>query len=205
MKQGKPEPVIKKALGKKWDRLDDIVKQHYDICPGENTTLNLRGEMSEVYHSNIAKLYLLPGRIFGALVPYRGKNVPTLVRNWTSTNNYNAMFWYRTLHFPDRPEVIFQSRMEHLGGNEIVEYVKYGMGMRMALFEEQRALVYKGLGYVLCIGRVKIPIPNWMILGSATIVEKAITDKLLHLDFEIRHPLFGKTFSYSGDFIILDG
>ncbi|MES9833196.1 MAG: DUF4166 domain-containing protein [Candidatus Thiodiazotropha sp. DIVDIV] len=204
MKKEKLEPVIKQALGTNWEALSEIVKQHYDITPGEDTTLILRGEMSEVYHSTIAKLYLLPGRIFGALVPYRGKKIPTVVKNWTSAKNSKAMFWYRTLHFPNRPQVIFQSRMEHLAGNEIIEYVKYGMGIRMALFEDNHSLVYKSLGYVLRIGRLKLPIPNWMILGNATIVERATSDTLLHLDFEIVHPLFGKTFSYAGEFAIVN-
>ena len=204
MKQEKQQPVIKQALGSNWNALSKIVKQHYDITPGEEATLFLRGEMSEVYHSNIAKLFLLPGRIFGALVPYRGKNIPTIVKNTTTTNNKRAMFWHRTLNFPNRPEVVFQSRMEYLADNEIIEYVKYGMGIRMALYEENRALVYKGLGYVLKIGRMRLPIPNWLILGSATIVEKALSEQLLHLDFKIIHPLFGKTFSYTGEFVILD-
>lgn len=94
--------------------------------------------------------------------------------------------------------------MEHLADNEIIEYVKYGMGIRMALFEENHSLVYKSLGYVLRIGRLKLPIPNWMILGNATIVERAISDTLLHLDFKIVHPLFGKTFSYAGEFAIVN-
>ena len=198
------QPVIKKALGKHWDELSHIVKRHYDITPGKNISLTLRGEMSEVYHSKIAKLFLLPGRIFGALVPYRGKNIPTIVKNWTSGGNDKAMFWYRTLHFPNKSPVIFQSRMEHLTDNEIIEYVKYGMGIRMALFEQDSSLVFKGLGYVWKIGDLTILIPNWMILGDAVIVEKAISEEALHLNFEIVHPVFGKTFSYTGIFSILE-
>jgi hypothetical protein len=203
MNNDKPQPVIKQALGGHWNQLSHIIKQHYNICPGENTSLTLRGEMSEVYHSKIAKLFLLPGRIFGALVPYRGKNIPTVVKNWTSSSNSKAMYWYRTLHFPNRSPVIFQSRMEHLKENKIVEYVRYGLGIRMALFEEDQALVYKSQGYILKLGELKLTIPDWMILGHARIVEKALTEKMLHLDFEIVHPLFGKTFSYTGVFSIL--
>jgi hypothetical protein len=205
MQQNKIEPVIKKALGNRWEQLSDAIKRHYDICPGEDNTLNLHGEMSEVFHSNIAKLFLLPGRLFGALVPYRGRNIPTQVTNWTCKLNNNAMYWHRTLKFPGHPEVIFQSRMEHVTGNEIIEYVKYGMGIRLALFEENHALVYRGLGYVMRLGNLKLPIPNWLVLGEATIVEEAVSDHAVRLDFKMIHPVFGKTFGYSGYFAIEAG
>ncbi|MEW8696410.1 MAG: hypothetical protein AB2548_13385, partial [Candidatus Thiodiazotropha sp.] len=64
--------VIEKALGDKWNKLDSIIKLHYGLKPGHDTQLHLRGTMNEVYHSRIGKLFLIPGRIFGALVPYKG-------------------------------------------------------------------------------------------------------------------------------------
>jgi len=190
---------------KEWNDLGEIVKRHYDITPGENSDMTIQGTMSEVYHSNIAKLFLLPGRIFGALVPYRGKQIPTRVKNWTRGNNHRAMFWHRTLEFPNKASVIFQSRMEHVSGNEIIEFVKYGMGIRMAMSVEERALIFKSVGYVWKVGPVTIPIPNWAILGDAEIIEKALSNKEFFIDFNMIHPLFGKTFSYTGTFQIVDG
>lgn len=81
MLQVKQQPVIKKSLGEDWDKLPDIVKLHYDIIPGESSNIIIKGVMDEVYHSPVAKLFLLPGRIFGALVPYKGKKISTEVRN----------------------------------------------------------------------------------------------------------------------------
>ncbi|MCU7920810.1 MAG: DUF4166 domain-containing protein [Candidatus Thiodiazotropha sp. (ex Epidulcina cf. delphinae)] len=202
MSQSTPLPVIRKALGDRWDELETIVKRHYDITPGNKTSMTIKGVMGEVYHSKIAKLFLLPGRLFGALVPYQGKNIPTEVRNWTTNDNSMAMFWHRTLHFPDKAPVIFSSRMEHINGNEIVEYVKHGMGIRMLLSEHDASLVFKGIGYVWKIGHITLHIPNWMILGDAVIIEKALSETAFFMDFKITHPLFGRTFSYSGTFAI---
>ena len=195
-------PVIQKALGEQWDDLGHIVKQHYDLSPGTATNMLIEGIMSNVYHSNIAKLFLLPGRLFGALVPYRGNQIPTQVRNWTEVGNDKAMFWYRTLHFPNRTPVIFRSRMENIGGNEIIEFVRFGMGIRMRLSVREAALIFESIGYVWKIGVLSIPIPNWALLGDAVIIEKPYSEREFDIDFIIRHPLFGKTFSYSGRFAI---
>jgi hypothetical protein len=194
--------VIQKALGENWNKLDSIVKLHYDLKPGCNTELHLRGTMREVYHSKIGKLFLLPVRIFGALVPYKGSDIPTEVKNWTSKDNPHAMFWHRKLFFPNKHPVVFSSRMEHIHENEIIEYVNYGMGIRLRIYTQNKSLHFQSLGYTWKVGPVTLSIPNWATLGEAEIVEKAISDRELFVDFNMIHPLFGKTFSYSGSFTI---
>ncbi len=195
-------PVIKKALGDKWNELDTIVKQHYDITPGDECQMVIRGVMSEVFHSKIAKLFLLPGRFLGALVPYKGRDIPTEVKNWTTQYNRHAMYWHRTLLFPNKPPITFCSRMEHSVGNEIIEYVKYGVGIRLHTDVSDNALCFRSLGYIWKIGALKINIPNWVILGDAEIIEKSLSDKQFFIDFNMTHPLFGRTFSYTGTFEI---
>jgi hypothetical protein len=194
--------VLQKALGESWSEMNDTIKLHYDLKPGGVTELHMQGIMHEVYHSWIGKLYLLPGRLFGALVPYQGKNIPTEVRNRASCNRHCAMHWHRQLTFPGKKPVIFQSRMVHHQGSEIIEYVGYGLGIRLHVFTQDGALHYRSRGYLWKVGSLRLRLPNWLILGEAEIVEKAISEKDLSLDFNIRHPWFGKTFSYSGHFRI---
>jgi len=202
MLKERQQPVIKKALGENWDKLADVIKRHYDITPGQSSNMTIKGIMDEVYHSSIAKLFILPGRIFGALVPYKGKNIPTEVHNWTTIDNNEAMFWHRTLTFPGKSPAIFKSRMEHIKNDEIIEYVRYGMGIRMKMSVENGALIFKSIGYVWKLAGMEIPIPNWAILGDAEIIEKAISDDEFFIDFKIIHPLFGRTFAYSGVYAI---
>ncbi len=202
MSANERKPVIERALGERWNKLDTIIKLHYGLTPGCETQLYLRGTMREVYHSKIGKLFLLPGRLFGALVPYKGKQIPTEVRNWTTSDNHQAMYWHRQLFFPNRSPAIFRSRMEHILDDEIVEYVNYGLGIRLKTFTRNNALHFRSLGYIWKLGPLTLSIPNWLILGDAEIVEKAISDNELFVDFNMVHPLFGRTFAYSGSFSI---
>ncbi len=192
--------IMQKALGEQWDLLDNIVKRHYEMAPGIPSDMTIHGSMDQVFHSNIAKLFMLPGRVFGALVPYRGIDIPTEVKNWTKGDNRKAMFWHRTLQFPGKPLTEFKSRMEYAGGDEIIEYVKYGLGLCMRMSVNDGALVFTSSGYVWDIGLARIPIPTWAILGDAQIIERAVSDKEFYIDFNMVHPLFGQTFSYSGTF-----
>lgn len=72
----------------------------------------------------------------------------------------------------------------------------------MRISEKNGALIFTRLGYIWNIGGIRIPIPNWAILGDAEITEQAISDDEFHIDFNMVHPLLGKTFSYSGCFSI---
>ncbi|MET0001350.1 MAG: DUF4166 domain-containing protein [Candidatus Thiodiazotropha lotti] len=202
MKTEKPTSIMKLALGEQWDLLDDIVKSHYEMAPGTTANVTIHGRMDQVFHSNIAKLFLLPGRAFGALVPYRGRNIPTEVRNWTRGDNQRSMFWHRVLQFPGKPKTEFKSRMEYAGGSEIIEFVKYGLGIRMRMSVKDGALVFISAGYVWDMGGARVPIPTWAILGDAEIIEKGISDDEFYIDFNMVHPLFGRTFGYSGVFSI---
>ena len=197
-------PVIRQAVGDSWGELANIVKQHYGITPEQLSKMTIKGIMDEVYHSKIAKLFLLPGRIFGALVLYKGILIPTEVNNLTSENNEKAMFWHRILNFPNKPPLIFALRMEYVGGNDIIEYVRYGMWIRMAMSVKDGALVFKSKGYVWNIVGMALPIPTWLILGNAIIIEKAMSDNQFYIDFTMIHPLLGKIFSYSGFFHIAE-
>ncbi len=204
MHSNKQEPVIKKALGNEWKKLAPAVKRHYDLNPESQDSLTLVGIMNEVYHSPVAKLFVLVGRIFGALVSQQGVEIATVVRNLAQTREENMLMWHRTLYFHDKEPVIFESRMVTENPNEVIEFVKFGMGIRMKLSVVDQALVYRGISYLWKIAGFSIPLPNWLLLGEAEIIESACADDKVQLDFKIRHPLLGTTFRYSGTFSITE-
>ncbi|MCP3662741.1 MAG: DUF4166 domain-containing protein [Gammaproteobacteria bacterium] len=94
--------------------------------------------------------------------------------------------------------------MEYAQADEIIEYVRYGMGIRMRMSVLNGALVFKSLGYVWQLGGVTLPIPTWAILGDTEIIEQAISDNEFYIDFKMTHPILGRTFAYSGTFSIVD-
>lgn len=199
------QSVIGRALGDDWVRLDPVLRRHYGIVPGSDQQRLMLGIMSHVDHSLIAKLFLLPGRLFGALIAYRGTDIPATVRNWTTEADKQAMFWHRRFRFPHGREAIFASRMVYAGGDEIVEYVRFGLGIRMQLSVDAGALVYRSRGYQWDLGKLKLRFPDWLLLGAGEIREAGLSDAGFEMAFEMRHPLFGRSFSYAGRFELDQG
>jgi hypothetical protein len=190
---------IRQALGSDWPSLGEVIRRHYDLPPRTETRLEVEGTM-EVTVSPIGRLFVTAGRLFDALVPFRGENIPVTVRNWSQTDS-KAMFWHRTFRYPERPPIVFRSRMVYAGGEEIVEYVKFGLGIRMRLCAEGETLRYDSRGYQWDLGPLTLRIPDWLLLGKAVIREVPESDETFRVEFTIDHPLWGRTFGYAGNFV----
>jgi hypothetical protein len=189
--------IMEQALGPAWARLGSAVRQHYDIAPGADERRVMHGTM-RVSHAWWATPVLTAGRIFGALLDRAGEGIPVRVENWTARGS-RALHWHRTFAFPLKP-IVFRSRMEHAGGDEIVEYVRGGLGIRMRLSEQEGALVYEGIRYQWDLGPLSLPIPDWLLAGKASIREWSLDEERFAMEFHIRHPLFGEAFCYAGEF-----
>jgi len=200
-------PIFARALGDHWQKLAPAVKGHYDLSPCSDDELVLKGEMS-VYYPRPAFFLLGMARLFGGLVLLREDNISVQVKN-SSLLDSGAIFWHRTFNVPGRKQpVMFRSQMEYAGGDEIVEYVgsspRMKLGVRMKISENEGALNFQSVGYTLRIGFIEMPIPGHFFLGRALITERAVGINEISMDFSIKHPLFGKIYSYRGRFFLPD-
>lgn len=192
------QPVIRRALGERWDTLHATVRRHYNLPCGDLQEMELRGRM-DVDHCAAVKPVLLIGRLFGALPARRGSDIEVTVYN---RGDANSLHFHRRFFFPDRRPLVFKSRMQHLADDEIVEFVRFGMGIRMRLTEAEGRLRYTSNGYLWRLGPLKLRIPDWLLLGRAVIDEYGIDDNTIGLSFDIHHPLWGHTFAYCGRFAL---
>lgn len=189
---------IKTALGEDWERLHPVIQRHCDLPPDAEKTCQAIGRM-DVTISGLGRVFVMVSRLFDALVPYAAKQITILVKNSFSKTG-DVMYWHRTFNYPDHRPVVFQSRMVHESNNVIVEYVRFGLGIRMALSIEEDALRYDSRGYLWDLRIVRLYIPDWLLMGKAIIREIPIDDEGFKVEFEIDHPWWGRTFGYRGQF-----
>jgi hypothetical protein len=160
----------------------------------------LQGIMEEIHHAPLIKPLLLLARAFDALVPLQGRDIPVEVRNSTDPHRPHALFFHRTFRFPGGHAAIFKSHMRPGRPGEIIELLRFGLGIRMRVEERDGALIYTALEHCWKLGPWFLGIPNWALLGDAVIVESGLSEHELRLDFRIDHPLLGRTFGYRGRF-----
>lgn len=196
------EPVLKQALGSEWSSLAPVIQAHYGLTPFTDEQVRLKGNMDRVFHSRVVSPLIPVAALAGAMVPYRGHNIPIEVMNY-SVPGKPSYFWRRTFFFPGKKPYEFRSRMICTGSGELTEYVRFGLGLRLHVSVKNGGLVEKELGYVLRVGRWSIPMPIHVLLGKSYVEEMPISDLEYEMQWIITHPIFGETFAYSGRFSLI--
>ncbi|MEY4641301.1 MAG: hypothetical protein RLZZ227_1295 [Pseudomonadota bacterium] len=197
------EPIVKRALGKDWDLVPEILQRNFSPRPGSECEIRLKGLMYDISHSRIGRLLIYPGRLFGALVPYQGNNIGIRIDLRTHESDPRFMYWHRVHFFPENPELVFSSRMEYLGGNEFIERVRTSLGMRMKASINAGVLKFEAVCYQWDLFGFQIRLPNWLLLGTGVILERQVAPDQFEMRFEINHPWWGRTFTYTGIFSIV--
>lgn len=184
--------IMQSALGDDWVRLPASLQAHYQFGP------NVDVGYLDIEFPAWMKPYLWLLHRCGALLPRSGRQIPTQVEKDVVGDHQH---WRRTMRFADGKHVTFNSVWVSAGKNRLIEYVNPMMGLEMAVRVEGDHLHYEGVRFVLKLGRVLIGLPEWLILGHTTIVERALPGDAFAMDFRLTHPVFGQVFRYAGSFV----
>jgi hypothetical protein len=184
-------PLMQRALDSQWEQLPPALQRHY------MHSSNMDVGTLDISYPKLMQPYLNLLRLLGALVNRKGNKIPTTV---SKRMEGDIQYWERTICFPDGKGVLFKSRWEYAGGNEFIEYVNSYLGLRMAVYVDGQQLHYSGRHYVFRLGLLRLPIPECLVLGHTTIVERAVGGNAFAMDFRLRHPWFGELFRYAGEF-----
>lgn len=181
-------PLLQKALGENWNKLPPVLRRHYTV-PRDSKTC-LKGKMEIGYPDFLLPLISLI-HLCGGLVSRRGEDIETQVEKSITTDN-SELLWRRTLKYPDNKKDYFYSRMVYLKNNELIEIVKFGFGLRLKVSVENGNLVYRSNGHIWQCGSLRLTFPDWLVLGTATIIEIPVSEQQFRLEFSIKHPVLGK-------------
>jgi hypothetical protein len=183
--------LMEAALGADWKRLPPALQAHY------RTGVNVDAGHLDIEFPRFMFPVMALLQAIGALVSRRGRRLPTTVEKYVVGER---QVWKRRIAYPGGRVASFDSFWVHAGGNELIEYVNPLLGLQMAVWLDGRRLRYRGIRFVLRVGRWHLPIPEWLALGHTEIVEEAIHGQRFAMDFRLTHPLFGQVFRYSGVF-----
>lgn len=189
---------IAQALGEDFYTLHEAVRRHY----GE-LAVDVSGTMDVIYVKKIIRpLALVSNWLFHAPVPRGGRAVEMSLHN--RVDDSGAMHWIRTFFsnpsFPD--DVTFTSRMVCSGDHRIIEFTRYGLGVESDLsVDGEGSLVYDMRKCVVRMPflRLTVRFPTWLSpFGGGRTKEIGQTENSFRVEFEMTHPIFGRTVAYTG-------
>ena len=189
--------LMQQVLGADWHKLPPAIQQHYALSDKQSNYL--QGSMTIDYPNFIYPLIWLI-HLFGGLVLWRG-TAETQVRKIAENNDLN---WQRFMCYADNKSDYFGSRMVYVAEHELCEHIGFGFALNLVLEIDNGDLLYRSNGHYWQCGKINFRIPDWLLLGTASIREHAISETAFYLDFRIQHPVWGETYCYQGLFENLD-
>ena len=194
--------IFASVFGQQWETLPEVIRKRYANRSYSDDLVTVEGKL-DIYFSSIMYLFLPIFRLLNILAPYQGKDVSVIV-NFRSELNSSALYFDRTFYFTGKPPYKFCSYMQHIKDDIVVEFIRFGVGWRMKLNCKDGKIVMQHNGYVWGVFGKLIPIPIGFLLGEIYAEEQMVSDNSFHMLMTITHPLFGKTFEYSGEFRLVE-
>jgi hypothetical protein len=148
----------------------------------------------------------LPGRVFARLgklvgeplAPHAGSEVPVVVA--LRADPGGGIVWERLYRFPGRAPVFAVSVKRATERDGLIECVGGGVGMWLRLAARRTGLSFESRGYFWRIGRLTIPVPDWLTPGRIEVLHEDLGAGKFRFRIVIRHPWLGETFFQDGTF-----
>lgn len=193
--------LFKKILGAEWGRLHPDIQARFERNPLPGKSLHYRGVLDELTCSKLGMVlgYLTMPLINGALLPFNDAHFPVDIEVY-SKENCPSIFKQRIYRLNGRKPVQFTSYMRESSRGEVLEYVGMGLGMKLVLDVRDGNLHFESDGYFWEVFGVRIPLPGLLTPGKTFLCHRNNSPGQFDIRIEIRHALFGTTFTQSGVF-----
>ena len=192
------DSAFKPIFGSSWDKLPPVFQKRYINRPFSNNIATVEGEM-DISYSNMMACLMPLFRLLHILVPYKGNNIPVKV-DFRSEMDSDAICLDRKFYFPGKPPYEFNSRMQIIKDNEVIESMFFGIGWRSHYYYDGNKVIMQHKGYVWKLFGINIPVPLGIFMGKGHAEEEVIDDNTYRVTMSISHALFGVMYRYAGNF-----
>jgi hypothetical protein len=189
---------IRALLGEPaWLRLPAAVRHRFDA--GHPDTV-YEGRMAKLACSRAGRCFAALSRIVGApLTAMRAEAVPAVVR--VSHDGRGGVVWERRFLAEGRDAALVRSTKELGPDGLLFERTDGGLGMALAVFEQDGALVFESRRYELVLGRRRLVVPAFLTPGTCRVTHTDLGAGAFRFTLTMDHPLWGRTFHQTGDFV----
>lgn len=193
--------LFRKILGREWQALHPDIQRRFNKNPAPGQPLRYRGSLSELRCSRLGRVlgWLTRPFISGALMPYCDANFPVDIEVYSKPGS-DAIFKQRIYRLNGRKPVRFTSFMRESEKGEVLEYVGFGLGMKLILHVQEGDLYFTSDGYFWDLFGWRMPLPDLLTPGKTFLCHRNDNPQQFNIRIEIRHPWFGTTFTQVGVF-----
>lgn len=174
-----------------WSRLPAAVQRRFSKRLAPGAVLLYAGEALETRLSRFGKLLSFLSRVIGAPLPLDDGMTGGATVAVMENAGLGGQSWTRTYARAGRfPQVIHSAKC-FAGPTGLEEHLGCGIGMSLAVAEEEGALVFRSVRYFVAAGRLRVSIPRFMEPGAMEVVHKDEGNGAFLFTLEFRSRRFG--------------
>ena len=183
-----------------WGRLPLAVWRRFSKRLAGGSTIVYVGEVDHAFHSRIGWWIAQLARIVGGPLPTGRETGVPIVVTVTEDPASGGQVWTRMCArrcgFPQ----VIHSAKRFAGPTGLEEYVGFGISMALRLSVEGEALVFRSAGYLVSLGRLRLPLPEWLTPGALTVSHADLGDGAFRFTLQVLHPRYGEIVRQSAVF-----
>lgn len=174
-----------------WGRLPLAVWRRFSKRLAGGRTVVYVGEVEESFHSRAGWWLAQIARLFGGPLPTGTETRVPMIVTVTEDAASGGQVWTRicarTHGFPQ----VIHSAKRFEGPTGLEEYIGSGISMALRLSVEHEGLYFRSAGYFICLGKLRLPLPERFTPGDLTVSHTDLGGGTFRFTLEIVHPRLG--------------
>jgi hypothetical protein len=174
-----------------WAMLPTAIRRRFSKRFAGGETVVYAGEVLETWMSRRGWWLAQAARLIGGPLPLtRNAHVPSVV-TVTEDTATGGQIWTRLYGRRDGfPQVVHSSK-RFAGPTGLEEYVGYGVGMALAVYTRECALIFRSQGYFFQLFGRRLRLPAWLSPGTIYVTHAELPDNRFSFTLQVIHPRFG--------------
>jgi hypothetical protein len=183
-----------------WGRLPLAIWRRFSKRLASGGTIVYVGEVDDSFHSRIGWWFAQLARLIGGPLPTASETGVPLVVTVTEDAASGGQVWTRICARKRGFPQVIHSAKRFAGPTGLEEYVGFGISMALRLSVEREALVFRSAGYFVGLGRLRLPLPEWLTPGALTVSHADLGDGAFRFTLGVVHPRYGEIVRQSAAF-----
>jgi hypothetical protein len=183
-----------------WGRLPLAVWRRFSKRLAGGQTVVYVGEVEESFHSRAGWWLAQLTRLIGGPLPTGHETRRSMIVTVTEDAASGGQVWTRICARNNGFPQVIHSAKRFAGPTGLEEYIGFGISMSLRLSVEHEALVFRSAGYFLGLGRLRLPLPEWLTPGALTVSHADLGGGTFRFTLDVVHPRHGRLIRQSAVF-----
>ena len=179
-------PSYASLLGPSWSELPVRTRARFGV---EREMVCYHGRVVVSECTLLGRLFRQLGRLVGSPLPFDDTIGPATVVVMATGRGSSS--WTRIYRRNGRAQAI-RSVKRFAGPTGLEEYLGLGLCMALRLRVDNVSLLFQSAGYSLAVGKVRIPLPNWLTPGRLLVRSTELEAPSFRFCLTLNHPRFGE-------------